>query len=76
MVTSKTVQVTSLIVEGEESVGCHVLWYRFTNILEKTAACIFCSEIADSWFPHNAFQSLVDDTMSCSKMVILAATNV
>jgi len=43
---------------------CHVLWYRFTKILEKTAACIFYSETGDSWFPENVCQCLVDDMMS------------
>ena len=43
---------------------CHVLCYIYTNILEKTVACIFHSETGGSWFPQNACQSLVDDMMA------------
>ena len=53
--------------------SCHVLWYRGTNIVEKTAACIFCSETADSWFPQNACCCPVDSMMSCVRYSDLLA---
>jgi len=56
---------------------CHVLCYVFTNILEKTAACIFYSGTWRQWVPSKCLSvsSRWRDVI-CSKMVILTITSV